>query len=395
MALQGTLRDFSLADIFQLIGLQKKTGVLTLKGAAESVTVSFLDGNVVAADSLPRRLEDRLGTVLVKSNQITEAQLQQALKLQKQTLKRLGTVLLEQKYLGQEALREALRIQVSQTIYRLFRWRDGEYHFSQDQKLDYDRDNIVPLTAESVLMEGARILDEWPMVEKRIGSFSTIYQRTKAAEEALSGHTGKTAPVLSTEERGILRSVDGRRVVQDLIESSTLSEFDTCRVLYELIGRKLLERSASSEAPVTTKNVPGIVAAPEIRTARRPGRVVLWLLGVLVVASLATAWRNPLNGLAVLAGQDASELALLTQISLTRLERIRYAVEVFFLQSGGFPKDLNYLVLSGVLRPQDLRDPWGREYGYRLLTGGFELQGFDPGGNPEGTLLIRSKATGR
>ncbi|HEY8848998.1 MAG TPA: DUF4388 domain-containing protein, partial [Thermoanaerobaculia bacterium] len=27
MALEGTLRDFSLADIFQLIGLQRKTGV--------------------------------------------------------------------------------------------------------------------------------------------------------------------------------------------------------------------------------------------------------------------------------------------------------------------------------------------------------------------------------
>ncbi len=29
MALEGTLKDFSLADIFQLIGLQRKTGVLT------------------------------------------------------------------------------------------------------------------------------------------------------------------------------------------------------------------------------------------------------------------------------------------------------------------------------------------------------------------------------
>ena len=31
MALKGTLKDFSLADIFQLIGIQRKTGVLTLK----------------------------------------------------------------------------------------------------------------------------------------------------------------------------------------------------------------------------------------------------------------------------------------------------------------------------------------------------------------------------
>ena len=44
MALEGTLRDFSLADIFQLIGLQRKTGVLTLRGKDETVTVTILDG---------------------------------------------------------------------------------------------------------------------------------------------------------------------------------------------------------------------------------------------------------------------------------------------------------------------------------------------------------------
>jgi uncharacterized protein DUF4388 len=395
MALQGTLKDFSLADIFQLIGLQKKTGVLTLKGRGEVVTVSFLDGTVVAADSLPRRMEDRLGTVLVKSGQITEVQLQHALKIQKQTLKRLGTVLLEQKYLGQEALREALRIQVSQAIYRLFRWRDGEYQFSQDQKLDYDRDNVVPLTAESVLMEGARILDEWPMVEKRIGSFSTVYRRTKASEEALSASPGKGGPVLSAEERGVLRTVDARHTVQDLIESSPLSEFDTCRVLYELIGRDLVEKAAAAEPAPTSRS-----AAPSADSTKKATRTSyptlgVWILGLIACVSILTATRNPLNGLSVLTGKDRREVELMTQASLTRIERIRYALQVYYLQSGGFPKDLNYLVLGGLLRPSDLRDPWGREYDYRLLAGGFELQGFDPGGRPEGSLGIRSVSSSK
>ena len=31
MALEGTIKDFGLPDIFQLIGLQRKTGILTLK----------------------------------------------------------------------------------------------------------------------------------------------------------------------------------------------------------------------------------------------------------------------------------------------------------------------------------------------------------------------------
>ena len=54
MALEGTIRDFGLADIFQLIGLQKKTGVLTVRGEAGNlVTVSFEKGTVVFADIDP------------------------------------------------------------------------------------------------------------------------------------------------------------------------------------------------------------------------------------------------------------------------------------------------------------------------------------------------------
>jgi len=395
MALQGTLKDFSLADIFQLIGLQKKTGVLTLKDRAEVVTVTFLDGSVVAADTLPKRMEDRLGTVLVKSQQITDVQLQHALKLQRQTLKRLGTVLLEQKYLGQDALREALRIQVSQTIYRLFRWRDGEYQFSQDQKLDYDRDNVLPLTAESVLMEGARILDEWPMVEKRVGSYSGVFRRTKAAEQAIGASQGKAGVVLSPEEKAILQGVNGQRTVQDLIESSLLSEFDTCRVLYELIGRELVEKVADAGSPAAGKPV-AVRAAPRESYARQSlPSVWLWGLGLLVGLSIFTASGNPLNGWSAATGKEIREIALMKQVSLTRLERIRYSLQVYFLQNGGFPKDLNYLVLGGLLRSPDLRDPWGREYAYRPLVGGFELQGRDNEGNVDPFLTLRSVTAAR
>ena len=44
MALKGTLKDFGIADILQLIGQQTKTGTLNLKNKGEEVVVSFRDG---------------------------------------------------------------------------------------------------------------------------------------------------------------------------------------------------------------------------------------------------------------------------------------------------------------------------------------------------------------
>src|SRR3989475_1723291 len=284
MALKGTLKDFSLADIFQLIGIQKKTGVLTLKSDKDVVTVSFVDGCVVSADALHRRLEDRIGTVLVKSGRITEAQLQEALRIQKNTLKRMGNILVGNRFIEPDALREALQIQISQMIYRLFRWPDGEYDFTQEERVDYDKEHVVPMSAESVLMEGARILDEWPMIEKGIKSFPAVYRHANVeiapAPKGAAATAGKDdaarAITLSDEERKVYQLVDGRRTVQEMVERCSLSEFDTCRLLYELIGRQLLEEVKS----VSPRTVPAASPARAVYGAPSTPKtlVPLWYL---------------------------------------------------------------------------------------------------------------------
>ena len=79
MALEGTIKDFGLPDIFQLIGLQRKTGLLTLTSETESITVTFESGMVVMADSSSKRLEDRIGNVLVKQGKLGQERLEEAL----------------------------------------------------------------------------------------------------------------------------------------------------------------------------------------------------------------------------------------------------------------------------------------------------------------------------
>jgi hypothetical protein len=132
MALEGTIRDFGLPDIFQLIGLQRKTGLLTLTNEKddESVTVTFENGMVVMADSSARRLEDRLGNVLVKQGKVTRERLDDALGVQKQTLQRLGHILASGSAITTKDLRDALQVQISQIVFRVFRWRDGRYLFA-------------------------------------------------------------------------------------------------------------------------------------------------------------------------------------------------------------------------------------------------------------------------
>ena len=111
MALRGTLKDFGIADIFQLIGHQGKTGTLAIRNKDQTVKIHFKDGNVVGAESATREKKDRLGNMLIRAEAITEAELGHALETQKNTLKRLGELLIEQTSLDRDTLKAFMKLQ--------------------------------------------------------------------------------------------------------------------------------------------------------------------------------------------------------------------------------------------------------------------------------------------
>ena len=92
MALDGTLKDFGIADILQLIAQQQKTGILHLRSKDQEVQVGFMDGGIVAAESVPQEEGPHRRTCWSPRELITEAQLELALETQKRTLQRLGDV---------------------------------------------------------------------------------------------------------------------------------------------------------------------------------------------------------------------------------------------------------------------------------------------------------------
>src|SRR5437764_1134957 len=357
MALEGTLKDFSLADIFQLIGLQRKTGVLTLRSKDDTVTVTFLDGKVVGADSLSHRLENRLGSVLIKSGLLTQDQLSHALAIQKETLQRLGYVLTHYGIISADALKQAIQLQILQIVYRLFRWKDGDYHFSQETTIEYDRDNVVPITAESILMEGARMIDEWPIIEKRVRSYDMVFRKKMTdqeivvvgAEEAdeIDFSSGEATAMrkrrpglsdkirISQEEKAIYDLVDGTMTVGDIVEVSRLSEFDTNKSLYELFTRDLIEEvKGRSAAAVLEQATP----LDETEVAETPVPLPLVaVLALIAVISLATSFKNPLNAL------GSSIFQTRKAVSMQRIAHIRAAIDEYNSVNGHLPAHLTDL----------------------------------------------------
>ena len=405
MALEGTLKDFSLADIFQLIGLQRKTGVLTLRGKEDTVTVTFLDGKVVGADSLNRRLENRLGTVLMRTGTLTQDQLNRALEIQRETLQRLGFILTHYGIISADALKAAIQLQILQIVYRLFRWKDGDYHFSQETTIEYDRDNVVPITAESILMEGARMMDEWPIIEKRLRSYDMVFRKKANEQEIIvvgaddadevdfdaeasatkKKKSGGDKIRISQEEKSVYDMVDGTKTLGDIIETSRFSEFDTAKAVYELLTRDLIEEVRGKAAVATTEQS-APVDDSEVAETPVPLPLVI-LLTAAAIACIFFSLRNPLNQLSPFVEGPSALIATQKAISLQRIELIGRAIERYNLVNGRMPDRLADLIPHYVTE-RALKDPWGNLYKYIPRPERYLVVGFTPDGKPDTDLFL-------
>src|SRR5205085_1957970 len=104
---------------------------------------------------------DRLGDMLVKTGVITQAQLDAGIALQdRRRDKRLGELLVEQEALTLDQLHGAINVQIQEAVYFLFTWNQGTFNFEPDVHPDA-HDFVVSINPESLLLEGARRVDEW------------------------------------------------------------------------------------------------------------------------------------------------------------------------------------------------------------------------------------------
>lgn len=384
MGLEGTLRVFSLTDIFQMLGLQRKTGVLNVESEDDAIRISFLAGSVVAAESTARRLDNRLGNLLIRAGYVTQEQLDRVLAIQEETQQRMGSLLIREGLIEPPELREALRLQIARIVYTAFRWTDGRFRFSQEGMVDYDAEHMAPVSIETILMEAAQMVDEWPVFEKKIGSLSAVYRRAPGVENLKLVVGEKNVPEgtlsVSKSEAETWRWIDGKKSVGNIMERAFLSDFEVLKGAADLLGRNLIELGRVVEEPAPAPPPEPAVAAPVGRAGRAAG---LWAtLAALGAFAVYLVPRNPLNLLLRSPGEVTDGVELAKAISLNRVVAVERAVRIYYDSSGRYPRSLEDLVVTGILDEDALRDPYGRFYRYilRAEDGKFGLYGHNARG---------------
>jgi len=240
VAIRGSLAEASLPDVLQLLAMGKKTGCLSITHRNNFGSIFFDKGKICYAAIVNRR--DRLGDILVKAGTITGPQLDEAIAAQsKNRDKRLGEILVDLGIISRDQLNRQIRIQIEEAVYFLFTWAEGSFNFEADVRAE-EQDFLVSINPESLLLEGARRVDEWSLIEKKIPSFDIVFELDRK-------HLDAAAPQLTAEQNTVIPLIDGQRDVARIIEDSGLVEFEVGRAVYGLAMAGFLHRVGKSKAP--------------------------------------------------------------------------------------------------------------------------------------------------
>jgi tetratricopeptide (TPR) repeat protein len=313
MAIEGPLRELGVHDVFQLLDLTRKTGALRIRSAlrGNDGVVHFRNGRVVGAST--RDEAHKLGRMLVKAGRVTEEELLAALavQLREGETRRVGEILVSMGALAQRELNRQVRRQIEAVIFELLSWSEGYFSFEEGEPQADIADDGAGLTAEALLMEAARRIDEWARMADRIPHADVV----PALSDAENDHAASLD--LRPHEWQVLAAVDGVTTVRSIAAMVGLNEFEAARVVYGLLSTGIVTLVAAPSAPLEED---ALVHLSDAREASRDGR-----LDEVVAATERAIRQAP--GIA-----EAHALAGLALFDLNRLDDadrcLRQAIEL-------------------------------------------------------------------
>jgi len=369
MALQGTLRDFGITEIIQLIGHQLKTGILKIRRGKKIVEIYFVEGMIVHVYSNYRGKKDLIGEILVKAQLISEEQLERVLRIQKETLKCLGEILVELQYLTKDDVLKVISTQTYETIYDLFWWDDGFFNFDLEMVDSYKKIPFA-LSPEQVLLNILRMVEGWSEIEKKLYSPHIVLKRTIAPEGKAMGGSISLIDLkerLATEQELIYNLIDGNLTVQEIIDQSLLGKFIASETLVNLLDMGWVELVG-----VRTPNLIQKVGLIKFREA-----LPFVYYGVFFVfCFLALVYVKPNVLIQFLDSKiERVHLEIPTHfIQKTQLDRIKVALEIYYLEKGNYPSNLEELISAELLQKSDVFYRHGINYQYGLKDGKYFIK---------------------
>jgi tetratricopeptide (TPR) repeat protein len=128
---------------------------------------------------------------------------------------------------------------MEETIYELMGWDEGYFKFEERTEIAAQR-LLSRVRVDSLLMEGARRIDEWTRLESKVPGAEAVPVLAPVSDREAS-------PLdLRTEEWEVLAEIDGDRDIRRLAADLGRSAFDVAKIIYGLVSTGVVQVSNRS-----------------------------------------------------------------------------------------------------------------------------------------------------
>jgi hypothetical protein len=292
MPIEGPLTELGLPEVFQLLELSRKTGVLRVMS----------------------RMHDDEGKVFFENGRVVQA-----------TLQSKPATPVERTDMTDREFERRVRPQVETVVFDLMSWREGSFSFEERSLTDVPPATRVAIATESLIMEGARRIDEWSRIAVKIPHMRVV----PVLAEVEAGHESQLD--LLPHEWEVLSLIDGERDLGAIAQLHTGNEFQIAKIVYGLLTIGVVEIKPSNRPGIgVTSNGGGTTRLPiSEETSENPEIMAAFNHGVAAARTgdLTTA-RRSLERFLELAPNDPKatrvhsvlEAATALQVALARFD---------------------------------------------------------------------------
>jgi hypothetical protein len=347
--LNGTLHEYLLADVFQLLAQQKATGKLEVRNGNRIGFMILNEGMIVAAREEQEGVITKLATGMRILRRLPERDLEKMLSSATLTPSRFVHELTAKKLISEQELGTAARATLEDISCNLFSWSQGTYRFDPFDAVRMWMLPGVMLPADAVVMEAMRRDDE----SKRLfgGLTQDIILVPTGREHSLGALPRDLVELFQAPHAHVLSMVDGLTSVAGMVEQSCLCDYRIKETLVRLQQEQL------------------VTALPEklsqsIRAAMGRERAGFNInLSSVAISTLATVAAVAAIGFigvfgfqrTLMRSKLAQSLEVRAEIELHEAKRkVSFANLQYHAEMGKQPSSVNDLVAAGYLTEQDI-----------------------------------------
>ncbi len=232
--IHGNLASVRIVEVLQMLGLQRQTGRLVINRSGGAVEVYFNDGSVVFASSNCSGARSAVETLLRTSCRIKKDSIDHVMGIADMTSQPIDRIIVHEKILDAKTFAECLRRHTESAIFKIMAWKDGEFFFEKADPPVFA--SPLRLKVDDLLLEGARRADEWSLIQQKIPHFGIVFEPMIGDADEL------TTRGMSDMDLKVFSYVDGKRTVQDIIDTICLGEFEVAKSLFILLTVNLIRR---------------------------------------------------------------------------------------------------------------------------------------------------------